>query len=552
MKILATVMCAAFLYAAVAAQNHTSHATPHAKTRPVTLVTGLGDLHHPVSTHNPQAQQFFDQGLRFIYAFNHDEAARSFQHAAELDSTLAMAYWGVAEAVGPNYNDPADPDRYRQAHDAVQKAVDLSAGAPSSEQAYIQALAKRFPADPASDLKKAAEDYRDAMRQVVSEFPDDLDAATLFAEAGMNLHPWGLWHTDGAPEAGTDEIVSTLESVMKRDPNHLGAIHYYIHAVEASSSPERALAGANKLAALAPGAGHIVHMPAHVYIRTGDYDAAVKTNEKAAEVDRAYIKATGVQGIYPMMYYSHNLHFIAMCSAMNGNYLESRKNADLLTQNVGPHVKDMPPLEGFMTIPVAVEIRFHHWNEILKMPQPDAAMKTATVFWHFARGLALAGTGKVTEAEAEYKIVSDAEEATPPDVIFQMPINNKAKDILEIAKDVLGAKIAMAKKDSAEAIAMLREAVTIQDTLKYGEPPDWFYPVRESLGGALLMSGDAAGAEKVFRADLERNPRNPRSLWGLRQALLQQKREYDAGFIQKEFETSWKGGAQVLKLDDLV
>jgi tetratricopeptide (TPR) repeat protein len=552
MKILATVMCAVFFCLAVAAQDHTSHAAPHAKTRPVTLVTGLGDLHHPVSTHNPEAQQFFDQGLRFIYCFNHDEAARSFQHAAELDPTLAMAYWGVAEAVGPNYNDSADPDRYKRAHEAVQKAVDLSASASPSEQAYIRALAKRYPADPDSDLRKAAENYRDAMRQVVSEFPDDLDAATLFAEAGMNLRPWGLWHTDGTPEAGTEEIVSTLESVIKRDPNHLGAIHYYIHAVEASSSPERALAGANRLAALAPGAGHIVHMPAHVYIRTGDYDAAVKTNEKAAEVDRAYIKATGVQGIYPMMYYSHNLHFIAMCSAMNGNYLESRKNADLLTQNVGPHIKDMPPLEGFMTIPVAVEIRFHHWNEILKMPEPDSAMKTATVFWHFARGLALAGTGKVTEADAEYKIVSDAEEATPPDVVFQMPINNKAKDILEIAKDVLGAKIAMAKKDSAGAIAMLREAVAIQDTLKYGEPPDWFYPVRESLGGALLMTGDAAGAENVFRADLDRNPRNPRSLWGLRQALLQQKREYDAGFIQKEFEASWKGGAHVLKLDDLV
>jgi tetratricopeptide (TPR) repeat protein len=552
MKTLATVMCAAFFCLVVATQDRTSHATPHATTRPVTLVTGLGDLHHPVSAHNPQAQQFFDQGLRFIYAFNHDEAARSFQHAAELDPTLAMAYWGVAEAVGPNYNDPADPDRYKRAHEAVQRAVDLASSASPSEQAYIQALAKRYPADPASDLKKAADDYRDAMRQLVSEFPDDLDAATLFAEAGMNLHPWGLWHTDGTPEAGTEEIVSTLESVIKRDPNHLGAIHYYIHAVEASSSPERALAGANKLAALAPGAGHIVHMPAHVYIRTGDYDAAIKTNEKAAEVDRAYIKATGVQGIYPMMYYSHNLHFIAMCAAMNGNYLESRKNADLLTQNVGPHVKDMPPLEGFMTIPVAVEIRFHHWSELLKMPQPDPAMKTATVFWHFAHGLALAGTDKVTEAEAEYKIVSDAEDATPPDVIFQMPINNKAKDILEIAKDVLGAKIAMGKKDSAGAIAMLRDAVAIQDTLKYGEPPDWFYPVRESLGGALLMSGDATSAEKVFRADLDRNPRNPRSLWGLRQALLQQKREYDAGFIQKEFEASWKGGAHVLKLDDLV
>jgi tetratricopeptide (TPR) repeat protein len=322
--------------------------------------------------------------------------------------------------------------------------------------------------------------------------------------------------------------------------------------VEASPTPERALAGANRLAALAPAAGHIVHMPAHVYIRTGDYEAAVKTNEKAAEVDRAYIKATGVQGIYPMMYYSHNLHFIAMCAAMNGNYAESRKNADLLTANVGPHVKEVPPLEGFLTIPMAVEIRFHHWNEILKLPQPDATLKTATVFWHFGRGVALAGTGKVTEAEAEYKIVSDAEAATPPDVIFQMPINNKAKDIMKIAADVLGAKIAVAKKDNSGAIGMLRDAVAIQDTLKYGEPPDWFFPVRESLGAALLMNGDAAGAEKVFRQDLERNPRNPRSLWGLHQALLQQKREYDAGFVQKEFEASWKSGTQALKLDDLV
>jgi len=548
MRILAQVLCGAVLCLGATAQDHASHAQTH----PVTLVTGLGDLHHPVSTHVPEAQKFFDQGLRFIYAFNHDEAARSFQHAADLDPKLAMAFWGVAEAVGPNYNDPADPDRYKHAHDAVQKAVDLSAEASPSEQAYIQAMAKRFPADPNSDLKRAAEDYHDAMRQVVSQFPDDLDAATLFAEAGMNLHPWGLWHQDGTPEAGTDEIVATLESVLKRDPNHLGAIHYYIHTVEASNNPERALAGANKLAALAPGAGHIVHMPAHIYIRTGDYDAAVKTNEKAAEVDRAYIKATGAQGIYPMMYYSHNLQFIAMCGAMNGSYAEARKNADLLAANVGPHVKDMPPLEGFMTIPMAVEIRFHHWNEILKMPAPDPAMKTASVFWHFGRGLALTGTGKMDEAEAEYKIVSDAEAATPPDVIFQMPINNKSKDILKIAEDVLGAKIAMAKKDTNGAISLLRQAVAIQDTLKYGEPPDWFFPVRESLGASLLMTGDATAAEKVFREDLDRNPRNPRSLWGLRQALLQQKRDYDAGFVQKQFEASWKGVPQALKLDDLV
>ncbi len=548
MKTLALLLCGIVLCLAGVAQDHASHMQSH----PVTLVNGLGDLHHPVSTKNVEAQKFFDQGLRFIYAFNHDEAARSFQHAGELDPKLAMAYWGVAEAIGPNYNDPADPDRFKHAHEAIQKAVDLSGGATPNEQGYIQAMAKRFPADANSDLKKAAEDYRDAMRQVSTQFPDDLDAATLFAEAGMNLHPWGLWHQDGTAEAGTDEIVATLQSVLKRDPNHLGAVHYYIHAVEASNHPEQALAGANYLATLAPAAGHIVHMPAHIYIRTGDYEAAVQSNEKAAEVDRSYIKATGAQGIYPMMYYSHNLHFVAVCGAMNGRYAEARKNADLLAANVGPHVKEMPPLEGFMTIPMAVEIRFHHWSEILKMPAPDPAMKATTVFWHFGHGLALAGMGKTAQAEEEYKIVSEAEAATPPDAIFQMPINNKTKDILKIAEKILSAKIAIVKKDPASAITMLREAVAIQDKLNYGEPPDWFYPVRENLGGTLLMTGDAVGAEKVFREDLERNPRNPRSLFGLRQSLLQQKREYDAGFVQKQFESSWHGDAQALIVDDLV
>src|SRR6266851_4214626 len=284
-------------------QEHPEHVGP-AKAKSATLMTGYGTWHHPVSTKNAQAQAFFDQGLRLIYSFNHDEAARSFHRAAELDPKLAMAYWGIAEAVGPNYN--------------------------------------------------------------------DLDAATLFAEAGMNLHPWGLWRPDGSPEDGTAEIVSTLESVIRREPNHLGAIHYYIHSVEASSSPQRALAGANRLAQLAPAAGHVVHMPAHIYIRTGDYEAAVKTNQKAALADQAYLAASKAQGIYPMMYYSHNLHFIAMCAAMNGNYPESRRGAQLLAANVGPHVKDMPPLEGFMTVPLAVEVRFHKWKEILKTPQPDA------------------------------------------------------------------------------------------------------------------------------------------------------------------------------------
>jgi tetratricopeptide (TPR) repeat protein len=527
------------------AQDHSAHT----QSKPATLMSGVGNVHHPVSASNPEAQKFFDQGLCLIYDFNHDEAARSFQRAAELDPKLAIAYWGIAEAVGPNYNDPASEERFKQAHEAIQKAVDLSGNASPSEQAYIQAMAKRFPADPKADLKKAAEDYHDAMRELVKKYPDDLDAATLFAESGMNLHPWGLWHVDGTPAAGTEEIVVTLESVIRRDPNHLGAIHYYIHATEASSNPERALAYANKLAALAPNAGHIVHMPSHVYIRTGDYEAAVKTNEEAAAVDRVYIHATGVQGIYPMMYYSHNLHFIAMCASMNGNYAEARKNADLLVANVAPHVKDMPPLEGFMTIPMAVDLRFHKWNEILAMPQPDPAMKITTGFWHFSRGIALAGTGKLSEAEAEYKIVSEAEQNTPPDVVFSAPINNKAKDIMKISEDVLGAKIAMARKDYAQAISLLTAAVAIQDTLKYGEPPDWFFPVRESLGGALLINGDATGAEKVFRADLDRNLRNPRSLFGLQQALKAQNRTYDAGFVEAEFHDSWTGGE--VKVGDL-
>ncbi|HLM80695.1 MAG TPA: hypothetical protein VK302_08680, partial [Terriglobales bacterium] len=470
--------------------------------KPVTMMPGLGDLHHPVSTGNAGAQEFFDQGLRLIYAFNHDEAARSFQKSTELDPKLAMAYWGIAEAVGPNYNDPASEHRFKQAHEAIQKAVDLSGNASDAERGYILAMAKRFPADPKADLRKAAEDYRDAMREVVKKHPDDLDAATLFAESGMDLHPWGLWHRDGTPEEGTEEIVATLESVIKRDPDHLGALHYYIHAVEASNSPERALAGANRLAALAPAAGHIVHMPAHVYIRTGDYAAAVKTNQQAAAVDRAYIESSGVQGIYPMMYYSHNLHFIAMCSAMTGDYAESRKAAEMLAAHVEPAVKGMPPLEGFMTIPMAVNVRFHKWDAILAMKPPDAEMKTTVGFWHFAHGMALAGKGRVGEAEAEYKIVADAEKATPPDAVFVMPVNNKTKDILKIAENVLGAQVALAKKDNAAAVSMLREAVAVQDTLKYDEPQDWFYPVRESLGGVLLMSGDAKGAEQVFREDL--------------------------------------------------
>jgi len=548
MKLRNVVCCVMCLGVFLAAQNREmDHAA--GASRPVTLMTGLGNWHHPVSTKSREAQEFFDQGLRLIYAFNHDEAARSFRKAAEVDPSLAMAYWGIAEAVGPNYNDPASEDRFKEAHSAIQKAADLTAGAWSVEKAYIAAMAKRFPADPKADLHQAAVEYRDAMRELVKNYPDDLDAATLFAEAGMGLHPWGLWHQDGTPEEGTLEIVATLESVIARDPNHLGANHYYIHAVEASKAPERALAAADRLAALAPGAGHIVHMPAHVYIRTGDYKAAAKTNEEAAVVDRAYIKSSGTEGMYPMMYYSHNLHFIAMSAAMDGDYEESRKAAEMLATHVAPAAKQVQALEGFMTIPMAVDVRFHKWDDILAMKAPDTQLKAVVGFWHFARGMALAGTGKSAEAEAEYEIVAEAERATSPDAIFQMPINNKTKDILKIAENVLGAQVALARKDNVAAVGMLREAVAIQDKLKYDEPQDWFFPVRESLGGVLLMNGDAKAAEQVFRDDLMKNPRNPRSLFGLHRALKAQGRDSDAWFVEKEFREGWKGTD--LRVEDL-
>jgi tetratricopeptide (TPR) repeat protein len=330
-------------------------------------------------------------------------------------------------------------------------------------------------------------------------------------------------------------------------------VHYYIHAVEASNTPERALAGANRLAALAPAAGHLVHMPAHVYIRTGDYDAAVDTNEKAAAADRDYMKASGGQpNMYSLMYYSHNLHFIAIAGSINGEYEQSKKAADMLAANVGPHVKDMPPLEAFLAIPMAVNVRFQKWDEILATPQPPADQKAATAFWHFSRGMALAGKGKTADAEAEYKTLAATRDATPADLIFAMPFNNKTKDILAIATDVLGAKIAMAKKDNASAIAQLKDAVAIQDKLNYGEPPDWPFSVRESLGAALLMNGDTAGAEQVFRADLAKYPRNPRSLFGLQQTLEKQGRTYDAGFVQKQLHSAYKGDVKQLKLEDMV
>ena len=513
-----------------------------------TLMSGLGSLHHPVSTINAEAQRFFDQGLGFIYAFNHDEAVRSFKQAADLDPKMAMAHWGIALALGPNINLDVDPGREQAAYDAVQKALSLSAQAPENEDAYIEALAKRYSADPKADLKKLAIDYKNAMGELVKRYPDDLDAATLYAESAMDLHPWQLWASDGKPAEGTEEIVATLESVLRRNPNHVGAIHYYIHAVEASPNPERALAYAPKLPTLMPAAGHLVHMPAHIYERTGDYGSAARSNVEAAKADEAYIKASGLQGVYPMMYYSHNLHFLAVANSMAGRYADAIDAAQKLEAHVRPYVKNMPMAEGFVPTPMLIMVRFHKWDEIRTLPQPDASLVLTNTVWHFARGMAYATIGNVEKAAIERDALSHAVKSIPPEAAFGL---NPAGKILSIAENVLSARIAAAKRDNKTALALLRKAVEIEDSLAYDEPPAWPMPVRESLGGALMTSGDYVAAEQVFREDLQRNQRNGRSLFGLMESLKAQKKDYPAMMVQREFENAWKNADTKLTVPDL-
>ena len=507
------------------------------KRAPV-LMPGLGEVHHPVSTKNRQAQQFFDQGLKLIFGFNHDEARRSFQRAAELDPKLAMAWWGVALTLGPNYNLPVDPEREKAGYEAAQRAVALQENASEPERAYITAVATRYSNDPKADLPALDLAYKNAMGSVAARYPDDLDAATLYAESAMNLRPWKLWSADGKPAEGTEEIVSVLESVLKRDPNHLGANHYYIHAVEASSHPERALPSANRLTKLAPGAGHLTHMPSHIYARVGDHAASAHSNELAAAADRKFLAATGQEGVYPMMYYSHNLHFLAYAGCMRGDFSEAKDAAAKLVANVAPHVKMMADLEGFMPTGTMVLLAFERWNDILKSSKPDPTMLNTTAIWHFARGIALANRGKTAEAEREQATARETVAKISPEAMFD-PLN-KAVAVLKVPENLLASAIARSRNDLPAAIASLTDAVAAEDALNYSEPPPWYPPVRPALGALLLANKQPAEAEKIFRADLARNPRDARALAGLRDALRAQNRMYDAQQIDEQFKASWK------------
>src|SRR5437763_14557791 len=437
-------------------------ATPNPEA-PVRLISGLGDAHHPVSTRNKQAQQFFDQGLNLVYGFNHDEARRSFQRAAELDPKLAMAHWGVALTLGPNYNLPVDPERERAGYDAVQRAVPLQENASEPERAYIAALTVRYSNAPNADLHALDRAYKEAMGKLAARYPDDLDAVTLYAESARNLNPWKLWTADGKPAEGTDEIVRVLESVLKRDPNHLGANHYYIHAVEASPHPERALPSAARLEKLAPAEGHLAHMPAHIDARVGDHFASAHCNRAAIAADKKFLGETQEQGVYRMLYYSHNLHFLAYASCMNGNFAEAKDAAAKLVANVAPGVKAMPMLEGFLPTPIVVSFAFDRWNDLLKLPAPDVSFVTTNVVWHSLRGIAFANTGKTAEAEKEQKQFREVAGKIPPEQMYDM-LNNVGA-VFKIHENLLAAEIDRSRYDDKAAIDLLKQSVAAEAAL---------------------------------------------------------------------------------------
>jgi tetratricopeptide (TPR) repeat protein len=513
------------------------HAPDAAPAEPRTKLLGnLGKYTRTISTTNAEAQQFFNEGLTLLYGFNHDEAFRSFARAAALDDRAPMPHWGMALALGTNINDPAPAERIAKAYTHLANAQSRAANGSAVEQALIAALAKRYVANPAGDQAAREQAYSDAMGQAAQRFPDDADVVTLYAESLMNLRPWRLYDASGAPAPGTDTIVATLESVIARHPDHPGANHYYIHAVEASKTPARATESARRLETLVPGAGHLVHMPAHIYMRTGQYARSAKSNADAARVDERYFKAAGQQGMYPAMYYGHNLQFESAAAMFAGNFAQARQAARQTVALVEPMADMSPMLEPYAVQESWVLLRFGRWADALAVKAPAPTRTVQTALYHYIRGAAYAGQGNLVEAAREQEALAAAAAKVPEDLMISA--TNTGRAVLAVADADLAARIASAKGDRAGAVAALTRAVAAEDKLNYNEPPDWLLPERERLGAELLAAGRADQAEKVFRADLERNVGNPRSLYGVWRSLEAQKKGDVAG-ARKAFETAW-------------
>jgi tetratricopeptide (TPR) repeat protein len=509
------------------------------------LYENLGSHHHPVTTSSAEAQQYFDQGLRLSYAFNHAEAIRSFRQAAALDPDCAMCYWGVAFALGPNINAPITEEAAREAFQAIEDARRRSGGVSDRERAYVEALAIRYTSDPKAERPPLDTAYATAMRDVASRFPDDLDAATLFAQSLMDTSPWNYWDIDGTPRAFTQDVLDTLESVLSKQPDHLGAIHLYIHAVEASPDPRRAERYADKLAALAPGAGHLVHMPAHIYLRVGRYADASAANEDAIKADEAYVAGDAAPNnmTYQVGYVPHNVHFFVTSASMEGRSADALKAAADVRNRMHDDMLRDPSMGGMVQhmslTPLFVKVRFARWPDVLAEAAPPNDLLYMTAMWHWARGMAHAAQNQLPDARRALTSLATLKDDQSLKTLVVSSVN-AAASIVGIAQEVLAAEIATAERRAAVAARHFGNAAKLEDALIYMEPPDWPIPARQLQGAALLKLGRLKEAEAAFRRDLRKFPENGWSLSGLSATLERQGRAREAAEVTKCFTAQWQ------------
>ncbi|HLR33362.1 MAG TPA: hypothetical protein VK074_12800 [Fodinibius sp.] len=505
------------------------------------LLEGMSDYHYKISTDDTLAQDFFNQGLMLSYGFNHKEANRSFRQVAKLDSNNPMAWWGAALVLGPNINAAMPEDNIPRAWEALQKAQKLQANGTQKEQDFIEALSYRYAKNPPEDRTSLDSAYSAAMGQLAEKYSNDLDVQTLYAESIMDLHPWNYWKENGEPQPWTPELLSTLESVIERDPDHPGANHLYIHATEAEQ-PEKALPSANRLRKMVPGAGHLVHMPSHIYIRTGDYHEGTLANERAVKADNEYVTQCRQQGIYPLAYVPHNYHFLWATATMEGRAkrsIEAAKSTSDLVDTETMREPDLGTLQHYWVIPLYGYVRFAKWDEIIEYPEPAEDLIYPRGVWHYARGMAQVGNGDIEKATAELeKLQAIAADDTLQEVtIWDI---NTTQELMQIAYRVLEGEIEAQEENYDKAIGLLKEAVEIEDRLSYNEPPDWFFPVRHNLGSVLLKADRPAEAENIYRQDLAKFPDNGWSLYGLWQSLKAQGKTDEATKMKQQFEKAWQ------------
>ena len=509
------------------------------------LLSGLGTHDHKISTEIPGAQRYFNQGLVLSFAFNHAESIRSFKAAQKLDPSCAMCYWGEALSRGPNINVTSDgkvvmSDNDRlEAFKAIERAKELMSSSTLKEQDYIIALSSRYNGQVGTDRSVLDRKYAQSMEELSKKYPDDMDASSLFAESLMNTMPWNYWAEDGNPKPDTVKVINSLEDVLEKAPDHPLAIHLYIHAVEASSSPERAEAAADRLGDLVPGAGHLVHMPAHIYWRVGRYHDASEANIKAAQVDEEYIAQCNAQGFYPALYYPHNIHFLWAASTMEGRSGLSIESALKVAKYVGPEqIKQFPVVEFFHTVPLLSYVRFGKWKEILSYSAPEQDFKYSTGIYHYARGIAFSSLGKNEEALKELSYIKPLIDT--PEIKNLVKSGQPSAKLLEIADNLLLGQIEFKNGNYEASIISLKKAVSLQDDLPYTEPPFWYYPTRQSLGRVLTEAGKFAEAEAVFRKDLEDYPRNGWSMFGLFKVLEIQGKTKEAKKYKDNFDVIWQ------------